>query len=177
MTIIDEKEVKALEEVLSDDFCKLFDDGQGQDCDLDCDNCRARRVIEAGYHKSQDNQTELASAGEPEEPVKDSVAQVCDICFNAPHGMPCPDGGCRNCTFAVCFAEDIERLVEKHVSAARDETLLDVRLFLVKHINGFIENAKQSTDKEDYYKGVIDALQLAIFHMDELRKKVEGQKG
>lgn len=56
--MINEQEVSDLAEVLSDDYCKLFDDGQGQDCSLDCGNCRARRVLEAGYHKKSSKEAQ-----------------------------------------------------------------------------------------------------------------------
>lgn len=49
-----QQEIEEMAEVLSDDFCATFDDGQGQDCSLDCDKCRAHRVVEAGYRKADE---------------------------------------------------------------------------------------------------------------------------
>ena len=44
-SLVNKNEFDELCDVLSNDFCEIFDDGQGQDCSLDCDKCRAKRML------------------------------------------------------------------------------------------------------------------------------------
>jgi endonuclease V-like protein UPF0215 family len=48
------KEIEEMAKVISDNYCEMFNDGQGQDCGLDCDVCRARRLHEQGYRQCKD---------------------------------------------------------------------------------------------------------------------------
>ena len=54
-----EREIKEMAEIINDDYCQMFDDGQGQDCNLDCEVCRATRLYDVGYRKADEVRKEI----------------------------------------------------------------------------------------------------------------------
>ena len=59
-----------------------------------------------------------------EKEIEEIAKIVCDICFSAPHGIPCPEGLEKACSFANGeFTKSIAYMIERKADEVRKETL------------------------------------------------------
>ena len=77
-----------------------------------------------------------------EKEIEEIAKIVCDICFNAPHGIPCPEGLEKVCFFARGeFANSIAYLIERKADEVRKETAKEILCYLKSTItDGLLKN-------------------------------------
>ena len=68
-----------------------------------------------------------------EKEIEEIAKIVCDICFSAPHGIPCPEGLEKVCSFAKGeFANSIANIIESKAEEVRKETAKEILTYIYR---------------------------------------------